>query len=65
MKTKLDLADSALQALTSGFAGEEFFLDFVDKAAVLLFFLARNHPLLDGNGWLSSASRQVLRTLTA
>jgi alkylation response protein AidB-like acyl-CoA dehydrogenase len=28
---------------------EEFYPDFVDKAAVLLVRLARNHPLPDGN----------------
>jgi death-on-curing protein len=49
MATKLDLADSALHAPAASFAGEEFFPDFVDKAAVLLVRLTRNHPLLDGN----------------
>ena len=29
--------------------GEDFYRDFVDKAAVLLVRLAKNHPLLDGN----------------
>ena len=49
MATKLDLADSALHAPAASFAGEEFFPDFIDKAAVLLVRLTRNHPLLDGN----------------
>jgi death-on-curing protein len=49
MATKLDLADSALHAPAASFAGEEFFPDFVDKAAVLLVRLTRNHPSLDGN----------------
>ena len=49
MATKLDLADSALHAPAASFGGEEFFPDFVDKAAVLLVRLTRNHPLLDGN----------------
>ena len=49
MATKLDLADSALHAPAASFAGEEFFPEFVDKAAVLLVRLTRNHPLLDGN----------------
>jgi death-on-curing protein len=46
---KLDLADSALHAPRAGFGETEFYPDFVDKAAVLLVRLARNHPLLDGN----------------
>lgn len=44
-----DLADSALHAPASGFGGEEFYPDFVDKAAVLVVRLTKNHPLLDGN----------------
>jgi death-on-curing protein len=47
--TKLDLADSALHAPAASFGGEDFYPDFVDKAAVLLVRLAKNHPLLDGN----------------
>ena len=45
----LDLADSALHAPSAEFGGEEFYPDFVDKAAVLLVRLAKNHPLPDGN----------------
>lgn len=45
----LDLADSALHAPGAEFGGEEFYPDFVDKAAVLVVRLARNHPLPDGN----------------
>lgn len=54
--TKLDLADSALHAPSAGFGDTDFYPDFVDKAAVLLLRLARNHPLLDGNkrtAWVS------------
>jgi death-on-curing protein len=47
--TKLDLADSALHAPQSGWGEQELYPDFVDKAAVLLVRLAKNHPLLDGN----------------
>jgi death on curing protein len=47
--TKLDLADSALHAPAAGFGDTEFYPDFVDKAAVLLVRLAKNHPLPDGN----------------
>ena len=46
---KTDLADSALHAPAASFAGEEFYSDFVDKAAVLIVRLAKNHPLPDGN----------------
>ena len=45
----LDLADSALHAPAAGFGETEFYPDFVDKAAVLIVRLAKNHPLLDGN----------------
>jgi death-on-curing protein len=54
--TKLDLADSALHAPSAGFGDTDFYPDFLDKAAVLLVRLARNHPLLDGNkrtAWVS------------
>ena len=54
--TKLDLADSALHAPSAGFGDTDFYPDFVDKAAVLVVRLARNHPLLDGNkrtAWVS------------
>lgn len=47
--TNLNLADSALHAPAAGFGEDEFYPDFVDKAAVLLVRLARNHPLPDGN----------------
>ena len=45
----LDLADSALRAPSAEFGGEEFYPDFVDKAAVLAVHVAKNHPLPDGN----------------
>jgi death on curing protein len=45
----LNLADSALHAPAAGFGDEEFYPGFVDKAAVLLVRLAKNHPLPDGN----------------
>jgi death-on-curing protein len=40
----LDLADSALHAPAAGFGDEDFYPDFVDKAAVLVVRLAKNHP---------------------
>jgi death-on-curing protein len=38
-----------LHAPSAGFGGQDLYPDFVDKAAVLLVRLAKNHPLLDGN----------------
>ncbi len=38
-----------MHAPSAEFGGEEFYPDFVDKAAVLLVRLAKNHPLPDGN----------------
>lgn len=52
----LDLADSALHAPAAGFGDDDFYPEFVDKAAVLIVRLARNHPLPDGNkraAWVS------------
>jgi death-on-curing protein len=46
---KLGLADSALHAPAAGFGETEFYPEFVDKAAVLVVRLTRNHPLPDGN----------------
>jgi death-on-curing protein len=54
--TQLNLADSALHAPAAGWGEEELYPDFVDKAAVLVVRLAKNHPLLDGNkraAWVS------------
>lgn len=54
--TLLSLADSALHAPAAGFGGVELYPDFIDKAAVLLVRLAKDHPLPDGNkraAWVS------------
>ena len=54
--TNHDLADSALHAPAAGFGDTDLYPDFVDKAAVLIVRLARNHPLSDGNkraAWVS------------
>lgn len=54
--TNLDLADSALHAPSAGFGDTDFYSDFIDKAAVLIVRLAKNHPLPDGNkraAWVS------------
>ncbi len=47
--SRLELLDSALHAPQAGFGEEEFYPDFVEKAAVLVVRIARNHPLPDGN----------------
>ena len=52
----LGLADSALHAPSATFGDHEFYEDFIDKAAVLVVRLARNHPWPDGNkraAWVS------------
>jgi death on curing protein len=46
---KINLADSALHAPAAGFGETDLYPDFVDKAAVLVVRLAKNHPLPDGN----------------
>jgi death-on-curing protein len=46
---RLNLADSALHAPSAGFGDKDFYPAFVDKAAVLVVRLAKNHPLPDGN----------------
>jgi death-on-curing protein len=54
--TNANLADSALHAPSASFGGDDFYPDFIDKAAVLLVRLSRNHPLPDGNkraAWVS------------
>lgn len=47
--SRIDLADSALNAPAASYGGDEFYLDPWDKASVLACRLAWNHPLLDGN----------------
>jgi death on curing protein len=46
---RLDLLDSALHAPQAGFGDEDFIPAFLDKAAVLVVRIAKNHPLVDGN----------------
>jgi death-on-curing protein len=47
--TDIGLADSALHAPAAGSGDEDFYPDFVEKAAVLAVRLEKNHPLPDGN----------------
>lgn len=52
----LSLADSALHAPAAEFDETEFYPEFIDKAAVLVVRLTKNHPLADGNkraAWVS------------
>ena len=46
--TNLNLADSALHAPAAGFGDTDFYPEFIDKAAVLIVRLARNHPCPTG-----------------
>ena len=47
--TNIDRADSTLQAPQAGWGETDLYPDFVDKAAVLVTRLTKNHPLPDGN----------------
>jgi death-on-curing protein len=54
--SRIELAESALNAPRAEFDGVEFYPEFVTKAAVLCARLAWNHPLPDGNkraAWVS------------
>ena len=54
--SRIGLLESALHAPQAGFGDVEFYPDFVDKAAVLVVHIARNHPLPDGNKRLAWAA---------
>lgn len=58
--TRLSLADSALHAPSAGFGDVDMYPDFVDKAAVLLVRLNKNHPLPDGNKRASWSMRMFV-----
>jgi len=45
----IGLADSALAAPCAGFGDYEAYPTLIEKAAILVERLARNHPLPDGN----------------
>ena len=47
--SRIELLDSALNAPQAGVGEEDFYPEFVDKAAVLVVRIARNHALPDGN----------------
>lgn len=46
---RIALADSALAAPGADFGDQDAYPDLIEKAAVLVEHLARNHPLPDGN----------------
>lgn len=46
---RLALAESALHAPFASFGGEETYPTLIEQAAVLLEYLAKNHPLPDAN----------------
>jgi death-on-curing protein len=46
---RIGLADSALAAPSAGFGEQDAYPTLIEKAAVLVEHLARNHPLPDGN----------------
>jgi prophage maintenance system killer protein len=46
---RIALADSALAAPRAGFGDQDAYPALIEKAAVLVEHLARNHPLPDGN----------------
>jgi death-on-curing protein len=46
---RIGLADSALSSPSGGFGGQDAYPGLLEKAAVLIEHLARNHPLPDGN----------------
>jgi len=43
------LLESAVAAPQATFGGESVFKDIVEVAAAYLFYVCRNHPVLDGN----------------
>lgn len=47
--TDLGLADSAISQPNASFDGQEFYPTISEKAATLLFGIARNHAFIDGN----------------
>jgi death-on-curing protein len=52
------LASSVAQPIQS-FSGRELYVGIVHKAAALAFFLASNHPFVDGNKRVAHASMAI------
>lgn len=61
--SRLELLDSALHAPQASFGGEDFYPTLVDKAAVLVVRIARNHALPDGNKRLAWQSLTMFLAL--
>ena len=61
--SRVELLDSALHAPQAGFGAEDFYPSFVEKAAVLVVRIARNHPLPDGNKRLAWQALTMFCTL--
>lgn len=57
--SSVELADSALHAPAAEFGEQEFCPDLFDKAAVLVYRLARNHLLPDGDKRAAWASLRM------
>lgn len=57
------LLASAVFAPQSSFGGKSPYVDLVDIAAAYLFYLCRNHPLLDGNKRTAMAATIVFLRL--
>lgn len=45
----IDLLESAIAAPQASFGGQSILTDGVEVAAAYLYYLAKNHPFLDGN----------------
>ena len=61
--SRVDLLDSALHAPLAGFEDEDFYPSLVEKAAVLVVRIARNHPLPDGNKRLAWQAMTIFLAL--
>ena len=46
---EMALLESAVAAPQASFGGESVYTDLAEVAAAYLFFLCRNHPIVDGN----------------
>jgi death on curing protein len=57
------LLASAVFAPQSSFGGKSPYVDLIDIAAAYLFYLCRNHPLLDGNKRTAMATTVVFLRL--
>ena len=53
---QINLIESAIAAPKTSFIGHDPYPELADKAAILAFKLARNHPLPDGNKRLAFLS---------